>query len=126
MADAINMCYFSVLPDEIHCKIFSFLDIYELLQAVQVCQRWSKLTKTLSLWKSREIHKIGRESWLVNPIEKLVDFTDDLCGKEEEFHQDNEYANEDGGHGPRSQISLLLRLNPVHKELTLGSLEYKD
>ena len=129
MADAwsennLQKCYFSAIPDEIHCKIFGFLDLYELLQIAQVCKRWSELTKTFPLWKSRVIRKIGHENWLVNPIGELVKFTDVLCKKEEQFHNHDEYAYEDGGHGPRSQISLLLRLNPVHKELTMGSLEY--
>ena len=62
-------CNFSKLPDEIIIKVFGLLDIYELIQIAEVSKRWNELIKTLSLWKTRKLHSIGEEKWLLDPLE---------------------------------------------------------
>ena len=112
-------CSFSTLPDEIIIKVFGLLDIYELVKIAEVSKRWNELIKTLSLWKTRRFHSIGEEKWLLDPLGELMDFTDVLCEMEEKSHGDEDsYAYEEGGIGPRSKITLLLRLHPKHENLT--------
>ena len=46
-----------------------------------------------------------RGKMVIGPTGELMMFTDTLCEMEEEFHDDEEvYAYEEGGIGPRSQI----------------------
>ena len=48
-----------ILPDELKILIFSFLDLWSLVQASLVSTEWKRLTNDPSLWCSLHIHRWG-------------------------------------------------------------------
>ena len=58
------------LPDEIILKIFSYLDVRDLIKCSIVCQRWYALTKSQHLWTQFSLTDIHSPKWCPS---KLVD-----------------------------------------------------
>lgn len=48
-----------ILPDELKILIFSFLDLWSLVQASLVSTEWKRLTNDPSLWCAQHIHRWG-------------------------------------------------------------------
>ncbi|CAF0936777.1 unnamed protein product [Brachionus calyciflorus] len=66
-----------LLPDEILLKIFSYLDLRDLVKCGRVSRLWNQLSKCDELWRQFSLTDIQKPKWCPSKLVKL-DFTNHL------------------------------------------------
>ncbi|XP_028412722.1 uncharacterized protein LOC114535636 [Dendronephthya gigantea] len=136
--------YFLSLPNEVLVKIFSYLEIHDVMYLSLVCKRWNSVSSADSLWEKfvpkypginlpkaktqKNIFRklwsdgvqIGKERWLPNPLPDLVEYNISL-----EKHNKENIPKESDEIFSLSKCMLYLRLNPLY-HFTTDEVKHDD
>ena len=136
--------YFTTLPNEILEKIFSYLEIHDIMFLSLVSKRWNSVSSSDSLWEKfvpkypgmdlpeaktqkkifqklwSDSVQIGKERWLPNPLSDFVKYNILL-----EKHNEANIPEESDEVFSLSKCVLYLRLNPFYR-FTTDKVKHED